>query len=315
MAKVYITDGIINPDIERAILASNVSIDFDKNAEILIVWNKVINADYLKQFLNLKSIIRCGIGYDIIDLKYTKSKGIKVSNIPDYCINEVADTSVGLILNIVRGISYMDAYVRKVKSGWQEHTLKTLKRTSFVTVGIIGAGNIGCNAISKLTCIGLKCIYYDPYIKKDLENSTSVKRVNTIKELLNQSDIVSIYTPLNTSTKGMVNKEFLNMMKKGSSLVNVSRGKVVESLDLIYEFLKNGHLFSVAFDVLPDEPPIESKLINAWKTREEFLDGRIIINPHSAFYSIESYLDARKKSALNAKGIIEGKKQLNIVNF
>jgi D-3-phosphoglycerate dehydrogenase len=321
MSKVYITDEIDVPDIEKNILGDNVSTECDYQAKVLMAWNTIIDKDYIDQFPHLTSIIRCGIGYDLIDTNYAKSRNIAVSNVPDYCIHEVADTTIGFILNIIRGISAMDAICRKIPydssrhlNTWQQQLLKQIKRTSVHTVGIIGAGRIGLNVMEKLTAIGVTCIYFDPFITNEQASKIRYKKISTLDEVLSRSDIISLHTPLTEQTRGMVNKQFIDKMKPGASLVNTARGKIIADLDIIYHALTSHHLFSVGFDVLPEEPPAINKFIMNWQSKACSLDGRILVNPHAAFYSQQSYIEVREKASLNALRVLSGKTQLHVVN-
>ena len=141
-----------------------------------------------------------------------------------------------------------------------------------------------------------------------------MKRFDQLEDLLENSDIISFNAPSNKLTKKMINREFISKMKMGSSFVNTARGDVIENIDEFYEPLKKGIINSIAFDVLPEEPPGESKIIKAWRNRENWIDGRVIINPHTSYYSKESFIEMRTKAALNVKRIIDGKVPYNIIN-
>lgn len=315
MTAVYITDHIKDPIVERGILGNEVSSEFDQNAEILIVWNDTITPEYMDQFKQLKSIIRCGVGYDKIDLEYAKSKNILVSNVPDYCTNEVADTAVAFILNIIRGVARLDFISKLTPNKWQDSLITDIRRTSSHVVGIVGSGRIGSNAMKKLVAMGITCLYYDPYLSEDDAAQLPGTRCSVLEDLLNHSTIVSIHVPLSDETHGMIDEKFLQNMKKKSSLVNTARGNIIKDLDLIHKYLKSDHLSNVAFDVLPEEPPRETITIQAWQAQEHWLDGRLIINPHTSFYSEEAYEEVRVKAAQNAKRILEKKEQINVVNL
>jgi len=314
MTKVYITDTIFDIAVEERILGNDVSTTVDYNAEVLMVWNKIIDQSFIEQFPQLKAIVKCTIGYDNIDINYAKTKNITVSNVPDYCIAEVADTTLAFILNIIRNVNRMDFLARTATVGWQSLCLKSMHRTSSYVVGLVGTGNIGRNVIDRLSAFNIKTVFYDPYISLAQEQKLKGTRISSLKELLSLSDIVSIHTPLTTETKAMVDEEFLKNMKPGASLVNTARGKIIKDLDLVYEYLMSGHLSCIAFDVLPSEPPSSSKLIDAWKNKLDSLQGRVTINPHTAFFSQESLIEVREKASHNAKLVLLGQQAQNIVN-
>ena len=314
MSKVYITDYIKDPYIEKEILGSNLSTSSNKNIEVLLVWHERIDSDYIDQFPNLKAVVRYGVGYDVIDLRVLREKKIVFCNTPDYGTDEVSDTAVGMILNVTRGISRYDVNCRNYENNlWQENTIIPLKRSSQMTVGVVGAGRIGGSILRKLKAIGFKILFFDPYKERGYEKMLDSGRVESLDELLSVSDIVSINTPLTKETKGMVDINFINKMKDGAIFVNTARGEIVDNLDDFIQPLKTGKIFGLAFDVLPHEPPNDCNLINEWRERKDWIDGKLIINPHVSYYSKNAYKEMREKAAKNAKRILDGKKPFNII--
>ncbi|WP_320034348.1 C-terminal binding protein [Halarcobacter sp.] len=316
MKKVYITDKITNPDIEKEVLGDEISPELHEGIEVLLVWHKKITNEFIDSLPNLKAMVRYGVGYDVFqDLEYIKQKGIYASNTPDYGTEEVSDTAIAMIMNIARGITRYDYQCREYEDGsWQTNTLKYIKRNSDYKVGVIGAGRIGGSVILKANALRFQTYFYDPYLSSGTEKMLGAKRVDSLDELLKTCDIISINCPLNSDTNGMVNEEFISKMKKGASIVNTARGAIVKDLDVFYEPLKSGQLNCVNLDVLPSEPPKDGLMIDAWKAKEKWLDGRFLINPHSAFYSDKAYFEMRQKAALNVKRVLDGLKPINIVN-
>lgn len=125
---------------------------------------------------------------------------------------------------------------------------------------------------------------------------------------------IAINVPCKEETRNLVNEHFISNMKCGASLVNTARGQIIGDVDILYKPSKANRLSCVALDVLPDESPKDSMLLRAWKNREEWLDGRLIINPRTAGYSKQSFHEMRYKTVTNAKRIVDGMKPLNIVN-
>jgi len=316
MKKVYITDKITNPDIEKEVLGDEISPELHEGIEVLLVWHKKITNEFIDSLPNLKAMVRYGVGYDVFqDLEYIKQKGIYASNTPDYGTEEVSDTAIAMIMNIARGITRYDYQCREYEDGsWQTNTLKYIKRNSDYKVGVIGAGRIGGSVVLKANALRFQTYFYDPYLSSGTEKMLGAKRVDSLDELLKTCDIISINCPLNSDTNGMVNEEFISKMKKGASIVNTARGAIVKDLDVFYEPLKSGQLNCVNLDVLPSEPPKDGLMIDAWRSKEKWLDGRFLINPHSAFYSDKAYFEMRQKAALNVKRVLEGKTPINIVN-
>lgn len=310
MGKVYITDYIVDPSIERGILGDSLVQMPSSDVEALLVWHQKIDEAYIQQFPKLRAVIRYGVGYDGLDLVALKAKNIMACNTPDYGTAEVGDTALAMILNACRGISYYDFSAKRFTDGtWQENVIGSLKRVSELTVGVVGAGRIGSSLIRKLEAIGFKTAFYDPYREDGYEKIFSnSRRCDSLEELLAISDLVSMHTPLNEKTKGMINPQFLAAMKPGATLVNTSRGGIVASLDDLVPFLKSGHLHSVALDVIPSEPPDEnSELIKIWKGGSTEFSARIVINPHTAYYSQQAFIEMRTKAAENARRALEGK--------
>lgn len=317
MPKVCITDRIQNPDIERTILGDNVSTELDCDAEVLLVWRQRVDQDFMDRFPNLRAIIRYGVGYERIDLEYASRKGILVCNNPDYCLDEVSDSAIAMIMNIARGIFRFDHLARHFKTGWQENNVPAPIRISESTLGIIGAGNIGSRVLKKANGIGFKTVYFDPYLNGEKIKTLSqmgAMQIPVLQDFLKVVDIVSLHVPLTFETRHMVNHSFLSGMKRGASLVNTARGELFESLDLIMEFLCTEHLASVMLDVLPEEPPRSNRLFDAWRSRDPQVAGRLIINSHKAYLSSASVLEMRQKAAKNALKIVEGEKPDWIVN-
>ncbi|QKF82348.1 C-terminal binding protein [Halarcobacter ebronensis] len=315
MNRVYITDKITDPYIEKDVLGDELSMTLHEEVEVLLVWHKKITNEFIDSLPNLKALIRFGVGYDVfLDLEYIKQKGIYASNTPDYGTEEVSDTAIAMIMNIARGISRYDYKCRDYRDSWQINTLDYIKRTSDYKLGVIGAGRIGGSVILKANALRFQTQFYDPYLSSGTEKMLGAKRCESLEELIESSDIISINCPLTSETKAMIDEKFIAKMKKGASIVNTARGAIVKDLDVFYEPLKSGHLNCVNLDVLPTEPPGTGLMLDAWRAKESWLDGRFMINPHSAFYSDKAYFDMRQKAALNAKRVIEGKKPINIVN-
>lgn len=313
MLKVYITDYVDDPFIEKGILGDTLSSTLNENIEVLLVWHEQITKEYIDKLPNLKGIIRYGVGYDTIDVKYAQSKNIYVCNTPDYGTDEVSDTAIAMIMNIARGVSRYDFQCRVYRDNWQENTIPSIKRNSDYKLGVIGAGRIGGSVLLKAKSLRFQTYFFDPYVVRGYEKMLGAQRFESLEELLEACDIVSVHCPLNDETATMIDDTFIANMKEGASLVNTARGGLIQNIDIFYEVLKSGKLANVALDVIPHEPPKDSKMINAWRDKEAWLDGRFIINPHSAYYSDKSYFEMREKASQNAKRILSRREPYNII--
>ena len=313
--KVYITDYIESPEIEKDVLGSALANELHEGIEVLLVWHEKIDKIYIDKLPNLKGIVRYGVGYDNLDIEHACSKNIYACNTPDYGTEEVSDTAICMILNIARGVTRYDYQCRNYRTNWQENVITGLRRNSDLTVGILGCGRIGSLVASKARALRFNTVIYDPYRERGLEKVLDASRVDSLDELLTQSDILTFHAPLTSETRNMVNAEFISKMKTGASFVNTARGAVVEDVDIFYEALKNNSLDCVALDVLPYEPPNDTRLINEWRDRAEWLDGRFVVNPHSAYYSKQAYFEMRNKAAVNALRIINNETPFNILTL
>jgi len=313
MNSVYITDYVENPHIEKRILGKHLVDKPNKNVKVLLVWHEHINARYLNQFPNLVGIVRYGVGVDSIDLNEVKKRNLIVCNTPDYGVDEVSDTALSMIMNFNRGISEYNQIAKHLTDTWETNTIKHLTRTNKRVLGVLGAGAIGSSLMLKAKAIGFKVAFFDPFKESGFEKTLGVKRFHDLKSLINISDILSIHIPLNKSTQGLVDQEFIASMKKGSTLINTSRGQIIKNLDLLYKALKSGQLRYVGLDVLPEEPPTSNIFIDAWRREDKALMNKVIINPHTSYYSRQSYTEMRSSAAHTALDILVDKQPRNII--
>ena len=313
MGKVHIYDRIPDTSIESKVLGDIVSREYDKNAEILLVWHAPINTEVLERYPKLKAVIRYGVGYDNVDFSATRERGVIVCNTPDYGVDEVADSAVAMILSFSRDCFRLNAIAKRDPTSWDNVKAAPIKRGANTTVGVIGAGRIGGSVLTRLKLLRFDTVFFDPYKDSGYEKLLDARRVHSIDEILEQSDIISIHTPLTDETRGMVNKDFIAKMKPGSSFVNTARGKIMEDIDDFYLPLKDDRILYFGTDVLPDEPPEPSKLLDAWKNNEDWIDGRVFITPHHAFYSVDAFEECRRKAAENALRVLEGKTPFNLL--
>jgi len=253
-------------------------------------------------------VVRYGVGYDLVDLAALTRRGLPLCNTPDYGTEEVADTACAMILAIQRKIREYDQMSRHIQTGWQENLLKPQQRSSSQTLGIIGVGRIGTAVALRMKPFGYRIMGYDPYQPSGHEKAVGYERADSLEELLQHADIVSIHCPLTDETSGMVNREFLQSMKQGASLVNTARGRILADLDCVEQALRAHQLHALALDVLPDEPPQTHALLTAWREQEPEIAGRVIINPHAAYYSEQGWHEMRYKAAETARMfLVEGK--------
>ena len=304
---VAVTDHINDFSIEKKLLGKNFQETLTNKTSIILVWHKLIDKEFINQHPSIRAIVRYGVGYDNIDLDYCRKKNILVANTPDYGIDEVSDTAIAMILYLTRKIGSLESLAKEDENYWLGKTFNlNMKRLNTMSLGIIGLGRIGGSIAKKFLPFSKNIGFYDPYIANGFEKVYGVNRYQTLLELLRNSDIVSINTPLTGETQGMINKHFLENMKEGSYLINLSRGPIVENKDLILDKLLTNHLEGYATDVWTKEPPSTSdKLHLQWL--EDNFKGRILVNPHTAYYSEEALYESRSKACATCLEIINNR--------
>lgn len=324
---IYLTDYVYKADIERVVLSDNlvtfVEGDVDKRRiEVLLIWHFSVTESVLSEYPNLKAVVRYGVGVDNVDLEACENRSIKVFNNPDYGVDEVSDTAIAMIMALARNIVSYDKRAKCLmleqgeNRSWQENTNGSSKRLSASTLGIVGVGRIGSAVARKMGPIVKNIQVYDPFVSAGYEKSLKVRRLNTLEELLRSSDIVTLHVPLSSATNGMVDKTFISQLKEGAILVNTARGGLIKDLNDLWGPLASRNLSAIGLDVLPDEPPRfdeSQQLLQSWLQDDELFEGRIIINPHTSYYSPESFREMRQKAAEIALNALLDKQTLNRV--
>ena len=246
-----------------------------------------ITAAVVSALPQLGIVSRIGAGFDTVDVDACKLHGVWVANSPDYGVGEVATHALALALASLRNVV---RYHDDVRNGqWYYLSSGTLRRPAELTLGIVGLGRIGKRMAHVSRNVFKRVIACDPFLI-DGDFPAYVERVRALEDLAAQSDIVSLHTPLDVTTRGMIGGGFFAAAKRGLTLVNTSRGAVVSLPDLLGA-LDAGILRGAALDVLPEEPvPRGSRLL---------ADPRVILTPHAAFYSVESERELRRKATQN----------------
>jgi len=286
-----------------------------RTCDALVVSRMPINADVIPHLERCRIVVRNGVGFDVLDLPALGRAGIPACNIPDYGTTEVADSAIAMMLAFARGTAAMDAALREnLAANWTHERNVTARRLRGATFGVIGLGRIGTAAALRARAFGMNVVFYDPLLPGGTELGLGFTRARTLQELLSQADVIDMHTPLNDQTRKMINADTVAMIKPGAYLINTSRGPVCDTAALL-EGLRSGRLLAVGLDVLPKEPgQTEDPLIGAWLANEPWLRGRVLINPHSAFYSPDAYVDQRTKAAQTAYFYLRDGALVNCVN-
>ena len=289
--------------------------DIWKNADGLITGLKMkIDKNVIDKLTSCKIITRLGVGYDLIDIKYSGNKGIIVSNVPDYGTYEVADHAIAMIMNFARGIStYNDMLKSNIKKNWNFGAVSTIDRVVNKNIGIIGLGRIGTAFALRAKAFGFNVKFYDPYIPDGQDKALNIERYHNLEELISEIDYLSIHCLANKETENLIDAKIFNICKPNLTIVNTARGVII-NLDDAYTALKNNKLQAIGLDVFPNEPPNKNhSLVKAW-LNEGWAKSRIIFTPHSAFYSPTGLIFLREKALKTCLDHLEGTKTANCVN-
>jgi D-3-phosphoglycerate dehydrogenase len=241
-------------------------------------------AEVIARLSGCRIIARYGIGLDTVDLTEASARGILVTNVPDYCIDEVSDHALALLLAIARGVARLDRAVRD--GSWDPNQAGPLHRLHGRTLGVVGFGRIARRLAEKASAVGLRVIASDPYLSSEEIGGGAEPR--TFDELLSEADIVSLHAPLTPETRHLIDATAIARMKPGAILINTSRGPLVDT-EAVRDGLESGRLAGAGLDVLESEPP----------EADEPLLRRVdvVVTPHAAFYSEESMAELRRKAA------------------
>jgi D-3-phosphoglycerate dehydrogenase len=267
-----------------------------RDADAILVTYAKLPRELIMQLTRCKAIGRFGLGVDNIDLPACKEKGIAVNYVPDYCIREVSDHAVALLLALIRKIPLSNKVVQAGR--WEMPVVVPIRRIQGTVLGLLGFGNIPRLVAPKAKAFGMKVIAFDPYAKPELFKNAGVESVD-FDTLLKTSDYISVHAPHTPQTRGMVNADAFAKMKKGAYIVNTARGPLIDEPALIAA-LDAGQIGGAALDVVAVEP----------LAKDSPLLGRdnVIITPHTAFYSIEALDELQSKCASDVARVLSGEK-------
>jgi D-3-phosphoglycerate dehydrogenase len=262
-----------------------------KDMDGIIVGIDLITKRVIDNASKLKVISKYGVGVDNIDLESAKERNIVVTNTPNANSNAVAELTVGLIISVLRNIPLSDRRVREKK--WDRFIGYELYGK---TLGVIGTGSIGKRVIKLLRGFDLNILCYDKFPDYEWAEKENVKYVN-FDELLKRSDIITIHIPLTEETRHLISERELSLMKRTAIIINTSRGGIINERDL-YKFLKEGRIYGAGLDVLEDEPPQNSPLIE--------LDN-VVITSHIGSHTQESIENMAFMAIDNLISVLKGK--------
>ncbi|WP_420613864.1 C-terminal binding protein [Candidatus Spongiisocius sp.] len=257
-----------------------------RDADAGLVHTSPITGVILDAASKCRALILGGVGHEHVDLELASERGIAVANVPDYCVEEVSDHALALLLALARGLIPLDASSRRGE--WDHRGGGRLARIRGCRLGLYGFGRIARRLAEKARGIGLAVMAFDPYVDHSEMRDTSVMPAESLAQLLGSSDFVSLHTHQTPETEHVINADSIRLMKPGARLVNVSRGALIEE-GALYEALRSGHLAGAALDVMAVEP---------FDTRSPLLElDNLVVTPHAAWYSEQSKRELSRKMA------------------
>jgi D-3-phosphoglycerate dehydrogenase / 2-oxoglutarate reductase len=269
-----------------------------RDADAILVTYAKLPGELLRQLKNCKAIGRFGLGVDNIDLPAAKELGIAVNYVPDYCLREVSDHAMALLLALARKVPFSNKLVQSGR--WEVPPIVPLRRLEGQVLGLIGFGNIPRTLAPKAKAFGLHVLTHDPYVSQEVLTAAGVEGVS-FDELLGRSDFISVHAPLLPATRGLMNASTFAKMKKRAFLINTARGPLVDEAALVAA-LDSGQLGGAALDVVATEP----------LAKDSPLLGRdnVILTPHTAFYSVEALEELQTKCASDVARVLSGEKAI-----
>lgn len=286
-----------------------------EDADAVMVYHYLgLSQATIARLRHCRLIVRCGVGFDNVDHAYARSRGIDVCNVPDYGTEDVADAAIGLAVSMMRGIPFLNSRLRAGQGPWAYTQVAPLQRLRGSVFGVVGLGRIGIAAALRAKALGLDVVFYDPYKPDGYDKAVGIRRAESLEELLSQSRTVSLHCPLSAETYHLINAAALACMPSASYLVNTARGGVVDTA-AIPDAIASGRLAGAGIDVLELEPPpVDDPLIAAWRDPGHPAHHRVIITPHTAFYSEQGLADMRLKGVQTVRRALLGQPLRNVVN-
>src|SRR5579871_2051385 len=264
-----------------------------EEANALLVTYAQITAPMIRQMRECRVIARFGIGVDNVDIVEATKAGIVVTRVPDYCVEEVADHAMALLLALARKIPQANALTQSGR--WELARLAPIHRLQGRTLGLVGFGRIPRAVAPRARAFGLKVTSYDPFVAGEDMGVAGVEKVE-LAALLKSSDFISIHAPLTPETTALFNGDAFRQMKPTAYLINTARGRIVDESALA-RALDAKQVAGAALDVLSKEPPANSLLSHR---------KNVILTPHMSFYSVESLVDLQTKAAEEVVRVLRG---------
>lgn len=308
--RVVVGDQVYDPDRVRELLnGTGVSVSAgrepwggDDVVGLLVGTETQVRAADFERLPALRVVATCSVGFDHLDVTEAERRGVWACNVPDYCVEEVADHSLALVLALLRGVVVLDRDVRA--GGWDWTAAGELRRIRGTRLGVVGLGRTGRALVERAVALGFEVWGTDPALG-DEEIAAEGARPASLQELLAACDAVSLHVALSPETAGLLGADELALMPDGAVLVDTARPQLVD-LDALRRELESGRLGGAALDVLPVEPPTAENPAPAWP--------RLIVTPHVAWYSAEAEAACVTRPVLSVRAVLEGREPDGALN-
>ncbi len=272
-----------------------------READGLLVTYAKVGKVALAAMPKLKIIVRTGVGYDSLDVSAATARKVMVANVPDYCISDLTEHTMALLLTWWRRIVELDRQVRT--EGWGR-PVKPVYRLEGKTLGILGMGRMGQALAVRARGFGVRLLGYDPYVPATVFGALGVESVG-LEDLLRASDIVAIHSLLSAETRGTICERTLRLMKPSALIVNTARGGIIRTDDLV-RALREGWIAGAALDVTDPEPlPLDHPLRTL---------PRVLLTPHAAWYSEDAEPELRRRAARTIVQALRGERPAALLN-
>jgi C-terminal binding protein len=313
---VVVTDHLAETGVERDILDAVAEVKllktFDERdiaaasaeADALLVFHTIkIGERTIDALARCRGIVRAGVGYDNVDLQAAGRNGIVVCNVPDYGTEEVADHALMFLLSLARRLLPADRAIRV--GDWNAKTVFGTPRLRGRTLALLGCGRIGTAMALRGKALGMRVVFYDPYKPDGLDKALGIERVHRLEDLWPQAEFLSVHCPLTRETHHVVNAATLAQLPAGAYVLNTARGPCVD-VTALCDALDSGHIAYAALDVVEREPLDDERLRS---------HARVLLTPHTAFYSVEGFREMRRKGAEEVRRLVLGEAVRNPVNL
>ena len=271
-------------------------------AGIMTCWAQTTKNVIEQALPDLKVIARYGIGLDNIDIQFATANGIPVGYVPTYCVDEVAEHTLGYILALARKLSLFNR--RTLEGVWDLNEGRPIRRVKGKRLGIMGFGNIGREVGTRGAAIGMEICVYDPILTSEQAEAAGVTLLS-MDELLESADFLCLHVPLSEATDGMMGAEQFKRMKPTAFLINTARGGLIDE-EALADALEQGEIAGAGLDVRREEPPPAGDRLLSME--------QALHSPHAAFYSLESLEELQRLTALEVRQVLEGGDPTNLVN-